>query len=127
MQVLPSSANTYIFSTEHDGCIHTVSKTGHRKTVNDMGTTPSRRTTSIGTYHKFELRQDTYLNIQCIVEATLAGQKLYQKGGFTVERDFYLDAGEKYADRPKDHLLFMVRPRGVQTSTEEVTSCNVMI
>ena len=51
------------------------------------------------------------LQIQCTVEATKAGMLLYKECGFRVEHEFDLDAGEQYADRPKDHLWFMVRPR----------------
>jgi len=48
-----------------------------------------------------------------MVESTEVAQRLYETGGFVVERDYYLDAGERFADRPKDHILFMVRPRSI--------------
>ncbi|KAF2441393.1 hypothetical protein P171DRAFT_446289 [Karstenula rhodostoma CBS 690.94] len=54
----------------------------------------------------------------CTLEGTLTGQNLYRKGGFAVEQDIIIDAGEEYADRPKDHVLFMVRPRGGPSSTK---------
>jgi hypothetical protein len=72
--------------------------------------------------YKFEFSQNAYLNIQCTLEGTLIGQNLYRKGGFAVEQDIIIDAGEEYADRSKDHVLFMVRPRGGPTSTNIGTS-----
>ncbi|PVH94100.1 hypothetical protein DM02DRAFT_694119 [Periconia macrospinosa] len=54
----------------------------------------------------------------CILEGTLPGKRLYLKGGFIVQRDFYLDAGEEFAGRPRDHVVFMVRPRPVKAITD---------
>ncbi|KAF2681409.1 hypothetical protein K458DRAFT_391798 [Lentithecium fluviatile CBS 122367] len=50
-------------------------------------------------------------NALCLVESTQVAKKLYKTGGFLIERDYHLDAGEKFADRPKDRPIFVVRPR----------------
>lgn len=49
--------------------------------------------------------------MKCILESTLVARKLYESRGFKVERDFFVDAGQRFADRPKDHILFMIRAR----------------
>ncbi|KAJ4377337.1 hypothetical protein N0V83_000162 [Neocucurbitaria cava] len=47
----------------------------------------------------------------CIIEATTEGRWLYEKSGFKLQEHWTLDVPERFKDRPKQRLFFMVRPR----------------
>jgi len=47
----------------------------------------------------------------CTVESTPEGQNLYKKFDFTVQHDVVLDVPEKFASRPKQRLLMMLRQK----------------
>ncbi|KAF1979427.1 hypothetical protein BU23DRAFT_643107 [Bimuria novae-zelandiae CBS 107.79] len=65
------------------------------------------------------------LHALCTVDATPVGKKLYLRGGFVVQRDFYVDAGEKYADRPKDtHVVH--GPTGIRERLNNKSLCFFM-
>lgn len=49
--------------------------------------------------------------LQCIVESTIEGRWLYEKSGFKLKEHWTLEVAEKFSDRPKQRLFFMIRPR----------------
>lgn len=53
------------------------------------------------------------MGAEATVEATLEGRHLYEQQGFVMQEYFTLAVVDKWADRPKQRMFFMRRPKQV--------------
>ena len=54
---------------------------------------------------------DSSFGGQCTVESSLAGRLCYERQGFVLKRHYTLAVPDKFADRKKERLFYMYRPK----------------
>ncbi|KAF2465156.1 uncharacterized protein BDR25DRAFT_318645 [Lindgomyces ingoldianus] len=80
--------------------------------LNIMTVAPKHQYQGVGTLlQKWGTDLADKIGATCIVEATVEGRWLYEKGGFVVQRHHLLEVPQKFQGRQQQRIFFMTRPR----------------